>query len=56
MATNDRSVKADILMRIRRDSRINDATIDVSVSNGLVTLTGIVSSYKKKPALQLKAK
>jgi osmotically-inducible protein OsmY len=43
-------------MRIRRDSRINDATINISVNSGLVTLAGIVSSYKKKLAVQLKAK
>lgn len=56
MATSDQRIKADILMRIRRDSRINDAMIDVKVKNGLVTLTGMVSSYKKKLALQLKTK
>ena len=52
----DQKVKADILMRIRRDSRINDATVDVNVRSGVVELTGIVSSYKKKLALQLKVK
>jgi osmotically-inducible protein OsmY len=53
---DDQKIKADILMRIRRDSRINDATVDVRVRKGHVELTGMVPSYKKKLALQLKTK
>lgn len=53
---DDKKIKADLLMRIRRDSRINEATIDVNVNNGLVILRGKVTSFKKKLALQVKAK
>lgn len=56
MTLNDQKIKADILMRIRRDSRINDAMIDAEVRNGLVNLIGTVSSYAKKLAVQLKVK
>jgi osmotically-inducible protein OsmY len=56
MKTKDQPIETNILNRIRRDSRINDAMIKVKVNNGLVVLTGIVSTYKKKLAVQLKAK
>ena len=49
-------IETNILNRIRRDSRINDAINKVKVNNGLVVLTGIVSTFKKKLAAQLKAK
>ena len=55
MKTKDQPLETNILNRIRRDSRINDAMIKVKVNNGLVVLTGIVSTYKKKLAVQLKA-
>jgi osmotically-inducible protein OsmY len=44
---NDQNIKADLLMRIRRDSRISDGTVDVRVTNGLVQLIGQVRSYRK---------
>jgi osmotically-inducible protein OsmY len=53
---NDQDIKAEILMRIRRDSRISDGNVDVRVTNGLVQLIGSVRSYRKKLALQIKAK
>lgn len=56
MTQNDQKIKADILMRIRRDTRINDAMIDVKVKNGLVEIAGVVSSYTKKLAVQMKVK
>lgn len=56
MKTKDQRTQTEILRRIRRDSRINDALIDVKVNKGLVVLTGVVSTYKKKLAVQLKAK
>jgi len=56
MTLIDQKIKADILMRIRRDSRINDTMIEVEVKNGLVQLGGVVSSYTKKLAVQIKAK
>jgi len=56
MKTKDQPLETNILNRIRRDSRINDAMIKVKVNNGLVVLTGIVSTYKKKLAVQLKVK
>ncbi|MEJ2157502.1 MAG: BON domain-containing protein [Desulfobacteraceae bacterium] len=56
MTINDHTIKTDILKRIRRDTRINDAMIDVSVSMGHAVLSGVVSSYRKKLAVQLKVK
>ncbi len=56
MKTKDQQIETDILKRICRDSRINDALIDVKVNNGLVVLTGVVPTYKKKLAIQVKAK
>jgi osmotically-inducible protein OsmY len=44
------------MKRIRRDSRINDAMIEVDVNNGIAKVTGLVSSYKKKLAVDLKVK
>lgn len=51
MKTKDQRTQTEILRRIRRDSRINDALIDVKVNKGLVVLTGVVSTYKKKLAV-----
>ena len=56
MNMKDLQLEAGILKRIRRDSRINDALIDVKVNNGFVVISGVVSTYKKKLAVQLKVK
>ena len=49
---SDRDLKQRILREIKWDSRIPWASIDVIVSEGVVTLTGNVSSYAQKIAAQ----
>ena len=49
---SDRDLKQRILREIKWDSRIPWASIDVIVSNGVVTLNGNVSSYAQKIAAQ----
>lgn len=49
---SDRDLKQRILREIKWDSRIPWASIDVVVSDGVVTLTGNVSSYVQKIAAQ----
>ena len=49
---SDRDLKQRILREIKWDSRIPWASIDVIVSDGVVTLTGNVSSYAQKIAAQ----
>lgn len=49
---SDRDLKQRILREIKWDSRIPWASIDVIVSDGVVTLTGNVSSYVQKIAAQ----
>jgi len=56
MENDDSKLASAIINKIRRDSRINDAMVDVGVRRGHVLLTGIVPTYKKKLAIQLKAK
>jgi len=56
MANADRKLESDITKRILRDSRINDAMVEVGVRDGHVLLTGMVSTFRKKLAIQLKAK
>lgn len=49
---SDRDLKQRILREIKWDSRIPWASIDVIVSDGVVTLNGNVSSYAQKIAAQ----
>ena len=49
---SDRDLKQRIVREIKWDSRIPWASIDVIVSDGVVTLTGNVSSYAQKIAAQ----
>ena len=49
---SDRNVKQRILRELKWDSRIPWASIDVSVSDGVVTLNGTVLSYAHKIAAQ----
>ena len=56
MTRDDRKIRSDIIRRIHRDARISGALVDVDVVGGVAVLTGTVSTYKKKLALQLKAK
>lgn len=56
MENDNSKLESAIIKRIHRDSRINDAMVEVRVRHGHVLLTGIVPTYKKKLAIQLKAK
>jgi len=49
---SDRDLKQRILRELKWDSRINWASINVEVNDGVVTLTGSVSSYAQKIAAQ----
>jgi osmotically-inducible protein OsmY len=49
---SDRDLKQRILRELKWDSRISWASIDVRVIDGVVTLTGSVSSYAQKIAAQ----
>jgi hypothetical protein len=44
---DDADLQADVLAEIARDPRFRPAEIGVEVDNGVVTLTGTVSSYPK---------
>ena len=48
----DNEVKKQVLRELKWDSRIGWSEIGVEVIDGVVTLTGIVSSYAKKLAAQ----
>jgi len=48
----DNEIKQQILRELKWDSRIGWAQIGVNVGNGVVALTGAVSSYAKKLAAQ----
>ena len=49
---SDKELEQDLRRELRWDSRIISSPIEVRVSNGVATLTGIVSSYAKKIAAQ----
>lgn len=49
---SDRDLKQRILRELKWDSRISWASIEVRVIDGVVTLTGSVSSYAQKIAAQ----
>ena len=49
---SDTELTRQILRELKWDSRIGWSGIEVSVDNGVVTLTGTVSSYAKKVAAQ----
>jgi osmotically-inducible protein OsmY len=49
---SDRDLKQRILRELKWDSRIDWASISVDVNDGVVTLTGEVSSYAQKIAAQ----
>lgn len=46
-AKSDRQVQLDVIAEIERDWRFKPAEVGVEVDNGIVTLTGTVSSYLK---------
>jgi osmotically-inducible protein OsmY len=49
---SDKELEQDVGRELRWDSRTISSPIDVTVSNGVATLTGAVSSYAKKIAAQ----
>lgn len=49
---SDKELEQDVRREIRWDSRTISSPIDVKVTNGVATLTGVVSSYAKKIAAQ----
>lgn len=49
---SDRDLKQRILRELKWDSRIDWASINVEVNDGVVTLTGSVSNYAQKIAAQ----
>jgi osmotically-inducible protein OsmY len=49
---SDEKLQTDVLRELRWDTRVGWSDIDVSVTDGVVTLTGAVTSYAKKMAAQ----
>jgi osmotically-inducible protein OsmY len=48
----DAQVQQDVLHELKWDSRVEETDVGVEVDNGVVTLTGTVSSYPKRMAAQ----
>jgi osmotically-inducible protein OsmY len=48
----DAQVQQDVLSELKWDGRVEETDIGVEVDNGIVTLTGSVSSYAKRMAAQ----
>lgn len=49
---SDSEIRAEVSRELKWDSRVGLARLAVDVANGVVTLTGIVSSYARKLAAQ----
>ena len=49
---SDATIHEDVLRELQWDTRVEDTEVGVEVDNGLVTLSGTVSSYAKKLAAQ----
>ena len=49
---SDSEIQQDVLGELKWDTRVEETGIGVTVYNGVVTLTGIVSSYGKRMAAQ----
>lgn len=47
---SDREIQQDVLKEFRWDPRVDPTEVGVQVDRGVVTLTGIISSYAKKIA------
>lgn len=52
---NDKDLKQRILNELKWDSRVDWASVQVQVTDGVVTLTGVVPAYAQKIAAQLAA-
>jgi len=53
---SDQTLKQDVTAELRWDAEIDDAKIGVAVSNGAITLTGHVPTYRQKIAAVQAAK
>lgn len=51
-AKTDSEIQQDVLRELKWDTRVEETEIGVTVNKGIVTLTGIVSSYGKRMAAQ----
>lgn len=49
---SDAEIQRDVLEELRWNTRVEEAEVGVEVDQGVVTLTGAVSSYAKKMAAQ----
>jgi osmotically-inducible protein OsmY len=49
-AKGDSQIKQDVLQELKWDTRVEETHVGVEVDNGVVTLTGTVSSYAKRLA------
>jgi osmotically-inducible protein OsmY len=50
IAKSDKEIHQDILRELKWDTRVEETDVGVEVDNGIVTLTGAVSSYAKRVA------
>lgn len=48
----DEEIRRDVTSELEWDTRVEDSTIGVTVDDGVVTLTGTVTSFAKKQAAQ----
>lgn len=51
----DEMIRKDVMAELAYDPRLTGSTIDVSVSGGMVTLAGRVTSYEQKIAAEMAA-
>ena len=49
---SDAQIQQEVLRELQWDTRVEETEVGVEVDNGIVTLTGTVSSYAKKMAAQ----
>jgi osmotically-inducible protein OsmY len=48
----DNQIREEVMREMRWDTRVEESEIGVTVTKGIVTLTGVVGSYAKKMAAQ----
>lgn len=49
---NGQDIRKEVLQELKWDTRVGDASVEVEVNKGVVTLVGAVDSYAKKVAAQ----
>jgi osmotically-inducible protein OsmY len=52
LVRSDAEIQTDVLRELRWDTRVEETDVGVEVDQGIVTLTGTVSSYAKRVAAQ----